>query len=46
MALFDAGARGDPFIRGFDDLFQVGICENTFRIGMSDPDDPGVLQCH
>ena len=28
-ALLDAGARNDPFVRGFDDLFQIGIGKHT-----------------
>ena len=43
MALLDAGARSYPLIVGFDDLFQIGIRQNAFRISVSHPDDARVL---
>jgi hypothetical protein len=43
VSLFDAGASSDPLVAGVDYLFQIGIRENTFRIRVTDPYDPGVL---
>src|SRR5713226_8905775 len=34
-ALLDAGARRDPLIRSVNDLLQIGIRQNAFRIRMA-----------
>jgi len=30
-ALADAGARGDPFVGGVDELFEIGVGDDFFR---------------
>ena len=46
VALFDAGARCYPLVGGLNDLFQVGIRQNTFRVGVSHSEDAGVMLIH
>src|SRR5437588_4215317 len=34
-ALFDAGPRRYPLVRRLDNLLQIGICQDAFRIRMT-----------
>ena len=38
-AFLDASARSDPFVRGLDDFFEIGIGQNSFRHIRTDASD-------